>query len=148
MITVLIALGAGLVAGLLVHGACRLVASREGDMPKPEKPPKPLSFRREVLHRLGVMQQSIDRATLMVGALTNRVSTTLTREDFMAGEQAILDKVRAQSTVIEAVRALVQALKDNQDDPVKTAEILAALDANDAALAVVAGTPSEEPPTA
>jgi hypothetical protein len=84
----------------------------------------------------------LDRIEDHLGALTTRLAQTATKEDLMAGEQAILDRVRAQSTVIESVRVLVQALKDAADDPVKTAEILAALDANDAALAVVAGTPA------
>jgi esterase/lipase len=65
------------------------------------------------------------------------------KEKVMAGEQTILDRVKAEATVIESVRVLVQSLKDNASDPAKVAEIISALDANDAALAVVAGTPAE-----
>lgn len=58
----------------------------------------------------------------------------------MAVEDDILAKVQAQATVIESVKTLVESLKANQADPTKLAAIVSGLDANNAALAVVAGT--------
>jgi methyl-accepting chemotaxis protein len=155
MTTVVIALGAGLVAGLLVHGACRRVASREGDMPKPEKPPKPPSFRREVLHRLGVMQQSIDRAQLMVGALTQQVSTMLTKEEFMATFQEVSDKLDTANTALDGLgtgmtelsgqsNEIAQTLRDlvaaGGATPAQLDELVAKSDAMSAKISTVAQT--------
>lgn len=91
---------------------------------------------------------SLDRVENLIKQLASRMeqlafAEKAREEKLIMREQEILDRVRAQTTVIESVRVLVQALKDAADDPVKTAEIIAALDANDVALAMVANTPAQ-----
>ena len=58
----------------------------------------------------------------------------------MATEDDILDKVTAQTTLIDSIRVLVEQLKANAGDPAKLAAIISALDANSVALAAVANT--------
>lgn len=58
----------------------------------------------------------------------------------MATTDDILAKVTAEVTVIDSIKVLVESLKANQSDPAKLAEIVAAIDANDVALAAIANT--------
>lgn len=63
----------------------------------------------------------------------------------MAELDDILAKVTAEKTVIDSIKVLVDALKANQNDPLKLQEIVAALDVNDVALAAIANTDSAPP---
>lgn len=64
----------------------------------------------------------------------------------MSTIQDVLDRVSAQTTVIESVRQLVAELRAAAPNPLELQAIVQGLDENTAALSVLANTPSEEPP--
>lgn len=64
----------------------------------------------------------------------------------MSTIQDVLARVAAQTTVIESVRQLIEELRAAAPNPLELKAIVEGLDANTAALSVLANTPSEEPP--
>lgn len=73
--------------------------------------------------------------------LTKLEQSARREETTMATVQDARDRVRAQATVIESIKALVQLLKDNADDPEALAALVNDLDANSVALDTIANTP-------
>ena len=59
----------------------------------------------------------------------------------MAAIDDVLVKVRAQTTLIDSIRAFIEGLKANGADPVVLAAIVAELDANNVALDLLDNTP-------
>ena len=104
------------------------------------------------------MKEDLGRIERKLNHLTGRiedlilVTRSLYRTVIRQGEiematiDDILQKVQNETTVINSIKVLVEQLKANQSNPAKLQEIVAALDANDIALATITNT-DQEPTT-
>lgn len=82
--------------------------------------------------------------TLVAKVLQGTAKLQITEDRQMADLDEILDKVRAQKTLLEGVKVFIDDLKAHQGDPAKLAEIVAELDANNLTLDLLDNV---EPPT-
>ncbi len=88
------------------------------------------------------VEQRLDLISHRIGTLTRQGAMDLALTD------DILAKVRVQTTKLDGLKVLVDALKANAANPEVLAEIVLGLDANNVAIDVMANTEPEVPPTA
>lgn len=58
-------------------------------------------------------------------------------ENQMSALDDILDRTRAQKTLLDSLKVFIDGIKANQGDPVKLAQIVSELDANNVAIDVM-----------